>query len=253
MKKCKICGGNCVSTSGETYECDCCGRLYSEEDFAPVQKKSAQPMKDSGSDVFEKTVNGVLEITWNDSQYGYSGSGLLITASGYALTNTHVVTSRDKKTATAVNVKIAGQSVSAKVICLGDSDGGRGKGVDLALIKLTSVPLGAVTLGFADSERIKNGERVYTIGNALGYGTCITEGIISDKLRNVNGQNLIMTDCAVNHGNSGGPMFNGDGKVTGVIVSGIDQAEGMNFAIPSRTVWGFIHACNQDIKIEKDF
>jgi S1-C subfamily serine protease len=71
----------------------------------------------------------------------------------------------------------------------------------------------------------------------------MTSGIVSDKLRNVNGKNLLMTDCAVNGGNSGGPMFNSSGKVIAVIVSGITGAEGMNFAIPSDKVLNFISEC----------
>jgi serine protease Do len=119
---------------------------------------------------------------------------------------------------------------------------GHGDGVDLALIKLSRVPQGAVRVTFENFNRVRNGERVFAIGNSLGFGTCITSGIVSDRSRVVDGETLLMTDCAVNSGNSGGPIFNEEGRVIGAIVSGISGAEGMNFAIPASTVVDFLKA-----------
>ena len=62
------------------------------------------------------------------------------------------------------------------------------------------------------------------------------------------GKNLLMTDCAINGGNSGGPIFNADGEVIGAIVSSIPTAKGMNFAIPSKTVLAFIKAIEKQLK-----
>lgn len=200
-----------------------------------IETKSNQ-----GVNVFEDNINGVLEITWSDEKYLHSGSGFLIDINGYAITNTHVVTHEDGRSCGAVNVRLCGENVRAGVIKLGDNRHGHGNGVDLALVKLNRVPQTAKVVEIENFENVKIGEQVFVIGNSLGLGTCITSGIVSDKLRNVNGRMLMMTDCAVNGGNSGGPIFNAQGKVIGAIVSGIDSAEGMNFAIPADVVEKFI-------------
>ncbi len=204
-------------------------------------------LRDHGVDVFESNINGVLEIQWSDDMYIHSGSGLLITQDGYALTNTHVVSHESGASCKRVTVRLCGEAVGASVICLGDDRHGNGNGDDLAIIKLDSVPKDAHILRFDNFENVRIGERVFVIGNSLGYGTCMTNGIVSDKKRDVNGKMLMMTDCAVNGGNSGGPIFNDRGLVIGVIVSGISDAEGMNFAIPADTVMGFLHNSGIDV------
>lgn len=239
MIKCKVCGGSCTSVGGETYRCDCCGNVFSPSDL-PQKKTAVSARTDSGADVYENNIGGVLEIRWSDTRYTHSGSGFLITENGYCITNTHVVTSEDGKSCGNVTVKLKGETLSANVVTLGDYHHGNGNGVDLALIKLSRVPHDAKVLTFESSDNVRNGEAVYVIGNSLGYGTCITSGIVSDKERNVNGKWLLMTDCAINGGNSGGPIFNDKGLVIGAIVSGITSAEGMNFAIPAHTVMEFI-------------
>lgn len=240
--KCSCCG----EEVGNVAVCPVCGQALAQKvEYGHVQ------MACSGADVFEIAKAGILEISWTEYPYVHSGSGLLLSQSGYALTNAHVVCS-DEGIVKKVKVKIAGETVSGQVVRIGEMIRGE-EPVDLALLKLDNVPKDAAPFEFTDSSKIKNGERVYVIGNSLGYGTCITEGIVSDKLRVVDGSSLIMTDCAVNHGNSGGPMFNAGGKVIGVIVSGIEDAEGMNFAIPSQTVVRFLSACGVLPFIKKDF
>ena len=164
----------------------------------------------------------------------------MISADGYAVTNTHVVTHENGASCQRVSVHLSGENTVADVIKLGDTRHGLGPGVDLALIKLARVPANAVPVRFANFDDVKNGERIFIIGNSLGYGNCITCGIVSDRLRNVNGKMLLMTDCAVNGGNSGGPMFNEDGLVIAAVVSSITEAKGMNFAIPSYTILEFL-------------
>ncbi len=259
IELCPFCGG-VLKTDGTGYLCTSCStRFDSKEEldnFKP-KKKSAQKQQsssnapggtttiiekevDRGVDVFEKNINSVLEISWVDGKFRHSGSGFLISKDGFAITNTHVVTSEDGQPSKKVNVKICGKSISADVIRLGDNKHGDGDGVDLALLKLANVPTGAKPLTFEKDENVRNGEKVFVIGNSLGFGTCITSGIVSDRARKVGKKTVLMTDCAVNHGNSGGPIFNEKGYVIGAIVSGITQAEGMNFAIPSSEVLKFV-------------
>ena len=258
LNQCKTCGGELVLV-GDTYYCQYCENAYKAQNTQSTDgktqmtasKSATKLSENSGVDVFEDNIDGVLEITWNDETYKHSGSGYIISPDGYAITNTHVVTHENGKSCNKVTVRVKNVETSANVVTLGDNRHGHGNGIDLALIKLNSVPAGVKTMKFADFSGVKNGQRVYVIGNSLGYGTCITSGIVSDRLRDVDGDKLLMTDCAVNGGNSGGPMFNENGQVIGTIVSGIDGAEGMNFAIPCNDVVDFIKKSAPSIKIAK--
>lgn len=241
-KFCPNCGGDCKKLPSGEFECLCCGNIFSdatESVHSDIAVKAAST--NSGADIYEKNINGILEITWRDGQGWFSGSGFLISRDGYCITNTHVVTSQEGKSCGMVSVKMGGESLTASVVVLGDDRHGQGAGVDLALLKLTIVPPKATVLKLENFDSVRTGEPVYVIGNSLGYGTCITSGIVSDKARNVNGKMLLMTDCAINGGNSGGPIFNSKGCVIGAIVSSIKRAEGMNFAIPSKTIQEFLN------------
>lgn len=246
MIKCSVCGGNAESIGNDRYRCKYCMHEFtaaSQESNAFVEKRA-----NGGVDVFEKNKNGVLEITCNFSNSASAGSGLLIKDTGFALTNTHVVTS-GARPCTDIRVKIAGKTVKAEIVALGDDRGGAGNGVDLALIKLFSVPENAKVVELADFEQVRIGEQVFVIGNSLGDGTCITSGIVSDKRRMLEGKTLMMTDCAINGGNSGGPIFNCNGDAIGVIVSSRlnngAPTEGMNYAIPMDIVKLFLKAINE--------
>ncbi len=238
MNKCKFCGGQLKPLGNGTYKCVYCNEIFSENDF--ISKKSnITPMANEGVDIFESNKNGTVEITCKFQTAISSGSGLLIDRFGRIITNTHVVTN-NSLVCNDITVKIAGENIKASVVMLGDDNGGHGSGVDLALLQLQRLPRIVEPLSLGNFNDVKTGEQVYVIGNSLGYGTCMTSGIVSDKCRNVNGTQLLMTDCAINGGNSGGPMFNSNGAVIGVIVSGITSAEGMNFAIPIDVVKKFI-------------
>lgn len=256
MKKCKICGGNCVNVGGGTYECDCCGSTYSEEDFgisSPPKKNAAETKNDSaGVDIFQMNVNGVLEVNCRCGDAAWCGSGYLISESGYAVTNAHVALNPDLTPCTQIVVRIAGENVRAKVAATATRDKNYfGTPSDLALLKLERVPFGATVTKFADYATVKTGERIFIIGNSLGDGTCITNGIVSDRLRN----GLLMHDCAQNGGNSGGPAFNVDGLVIGTNVAGrLDgkggRAEGMNYSIPSDKTVEFVYKCNCGVSLK---
>lgn len=249
--KCTRCGGEAVSIGDGQYRCRYCRNVQSEAPtsyqppVAPTVAATAPATqevthRDEGADLYEKIIDGVLEIRCRFPKCISSGSGLLIDKErGYALTNTHVVTD-GCKTPSEISVNIAGETVPAEIVLLGDDRGGEGDGIDLALIKLARVPTKAVEIKFGDYSSVRIGERVYVVGNSLGYGICITSGIVSDKNRLVGGKRHIMTDCAVNTGNSGGPFFNANAQAIGVIVSSILSAEGMNFAIPADMAIEFV-------------
>lgn len=240
MKKCKICGGICNSIGGGQYMCDCCGQTYSESDFV-VREKMMTKETMSGADLYERNVVGTLEIFCNGKRGSWSGSGYIISDDGYAVTNAHVAANDDGSPCGDITVKVCGERVPARVIALADDRAGDGNGIDIALIKLARMPRSARRLVFIDSATVRTGDQVYVIGNSLGEGTSITSGIIGDKNRN----GRLMYDSATNPGNSGGPVFNADGKVIGTHVAGRrtddgGKAQGMNFAIPSHDVMMFV-------------
>lgn len=248
--KCIHCGAPCVETKGG-YECPFCGSVFSADELptsSAVRQSSVRG--GGGADVFEKNEGGILEISCVGKQGAWVGSGYLVSPRGYAITNAHVAADDvDGKPARKMVVRLCGQEISATVVSLADDRAGNGSGIDLAIIRLASVPQKATVLSFENSDNVRNGEPVYVIGNSLGEGTCITSGIVSDKARAVGRKTFIMTDCAVNGGNSGGPIFNGAGKVIGTITlqgrarDGAD-AEGMNYAIPSNVVTSFLRRNN---------
>lgn len=153
------------------------------------------------------------------------GSGFIVSADGYIITNTHVVDDVDE-----VVVKLNDKrEFRAKVV-------GTDERTDIALIKIDADKLPHVTIG--DPERLKVGEWVLAIGAPFGFENSVTAGIVSAKGRSLPQENyvpFIQTDVAVNPGNSGGPLFNMRGEVVGVnsqIISRSGGYMGLSFAIP---------------------
>ena len=250
--KCKGCGMEITVESGV---CPYCGSAI-RTDFATQSIQSAtqtismhtQTVRAAanGAEVFDKSIRGIIEIY---TDYG-SGSGFLISKSGYALTNTHVIVDDRNKPCQRITVSLNNTKIKATVIKIGDDKGGLGRGIDLAVLKLDYLPAGATPLQFDDSSKVRNGETVFAIGNSRGDGTCITSGIVSDCMRQSGGKYYIMTDCAINPGNSGGPLLNTKGKVIGVNTQvRLDEeyaslglsimADGMKYSIPSNDVIKF--------------
>jgi serine protease Do len=153
------------------------------------------------------------------------GSGFVITADGYILTNAHVIDAADE-----INVKLTDKrEYKAKVI-------GADKRTDVALIKIEAGGLPVVRMG--DPAKLKVGEWVVAIGAPFGFENTVTAGIVSAKGRSLPQENFvpfIQTDVAINPGNSGGPLFNMKGEVVGVnsqIYSRTGGFMGLSFAIP---------------------
>ena len=165
-----------------------------------------------------------------------SGSGFVVSADGYILTNNHVVEDAEKVTVRLVDHR----EFEAKVI-------GTDPLTDVAVLKIDATKLSPAALGNSDDERI--GEWVLAIGNPLGdqFTFTVTSGIISGKGRQLNGlarsgasiADFIQTDAAINPGNSGGPLVNVRGEVIGInsaIASETGYYSGYGFAIPINLV-----------------
>jgi serine protease Do len=153
------------------------------------------------------------------------GSGFIISADGYILTNAHVVDNADE-----VTVKLTDKrEFKAKVL-------GADKRTDVALIKIEAANLPVAKLG--DPNKLKVGEWVVAIGSPFGFENTVTQGIVSAKGRSLAQENFvpfIQTDVPINPGNSGGPLFNLNGEVVGInsqIYSRSGGYMGLSFAIP---------------------
>jgi serine protease Do len=153
------------------------------------------------------------------------GSGFIISADGYLLTNAHVVESAEE-----ILVKLNDKrEFKAKVI-------GTDKRTDIALIKIEAGGLPTVRLG--DPTKLRVGEWVVAIGSPFGFESSVTAGIVSAKGRSLPQESFvpfIQTDVAINPGNSGGPLFNMKGEVVGInsqIYSRTGGFMGLSFAIP---------------------
>jgi serine protease Do len=151
------------------------------------------------------------------------GSGFIISADGYVMTNTHVVEDADEVYVTLTDKR----EFKAKII-------GADKNSDVALVKIDGVNLPRLTLGASDKIRV--GEWVIAIGSPFGLENTVTAGIISAKARDIGDYlPLIQTDVAVNPGNSGGPLINMRGEVVGInsqIFSRSGGYMGISFAVP---------------------
>jgi serine protease Do len=167
-----------------------------------------------------------------------TGSGVIVSADGYILTNNHVVAGADK-------LKVIlndGRELAATVVGTDDR-------TDIAVIKVTAKDLPALT--FAESAAVEVGDRVLAIGNPFGLGQTVTTGIVSAKDRQIGildqtdrrtgnttagYEDFIQTDAAINPGNSGGALVDVQGRLIGInsaIVSGSGGSNGAGFAVPS--------------------
>jgi serine protease Do len=155
------------------------------------------------------------------------GSGFFIDTSGVILTNYHVIDG-----AYDMHVTLSdGTNVPGRIQAIAPR-------IDLALVKV-DLPHPASVVKWADSDKVQIADPVFAIGNALGIGLSVTGGIISALNRNIMDtpyDDFIQTDAAINHGNSGGPLFDRSGGVIGVdtaIVSPTSGSAGLGFAIPA--------------------
>ena len=160
------------------------------------------------------------------------GSGVMITPEGRILTAAHVVQTADK-----IEVRLqSGERIPAHVVSSEPA-------VDLALIELDRAPKTPFVARLGDSDAMAVGDRIFVVGAPLGVGHTLTVGYISGRrkpnstLSGVSQVELFQTDAAINQGNSGGPMFNMQGEVVGIvsyILSRSGGSDGLGFAITSK-------------------
>lgn len=221
----------------------------STDDDSVIRSKTIDVTTNSTStkmtpqDVYENYVNAVVLVYnqgttstyWGQTESQSSGSGMIISKDGYVLTNNHVVEGAEKLTV----MTTSGEEYDATVI-------GADEVNDVALLKIEGDE-DFPTVSIGDSDQIEVGEQVCAIGNPLGELTnTLTVGYVSALDREISESstgttiNMFQTDCAINSGNSGGPIFDMNGNVVGITTakyssSGYSNAasvEGIGFCIP---------------------
>ena len=197
------------------------------------------------AEIYAANVNSVVSINCSATtnvfgqqvQTASSGSGFVLTADGYIVTNYHVIDGASAVEVTMYN----GDNYDATIVG-GDED------YDIAVLKIDATDLQAVTIG--DSDTLNVGDHVLAIGNPLGELTfSMSGGMVScvNRAINVDGTpfNMIQTDASINPGNSGGPLFNSYGEVVGIVSAKYssysdESVEGLGFAIPINDVSAMI-------------
>ena len=203
----------------------------------PLSSALAAPPRDrSAVDMLQGVLPAVVNITTfktatsgdRRGQWIRSvGSGFVISPDGVIVTNEHVIAGGEAIEVTFADSTHALATVVGAVVA-----------VDLAVLKVL-LPRKLPALTFGDSNKLRIGDPVFTIGNALGLGISVSEGIVSALDRDIKTSPYdayIQTDAALNHGNSGGPLVDEAGKVVGVasaLISPTTGYAGLGFAIPS--------------------
>jgi len=187
--------------------------------------------------VYEKISPAIVAIEAQVADGVSAGTGCIVSSDGLILTGSHVVENYKNIEVTTHN----GQTYKAQFIAQ------MGKNKDLALIKINpNKPLD--TVSFGDSESVKVGQKVLSIGNPFGFSNTLTQGIIS-RIDYV--KNRFQTDAAINPGCSGGPLLNSTGEVIGISQSIYNPDHnisniGIGFAIPSNEAIKFIASVDKN-------
>jgi serine protease Do len=177
------------------------------------------------------------------------GSGVIVSADGYVLTNNHVV-----QEAKQIKVTVSDQrEFDATVV-------GTDPKSDLAVIKIKGAPGGLRPVEFGDSSKLRLGDVVLAIGNPMGVGQTVTMGIVSAKGRADLGitayEDFIQTDAAINPGNSGGALIDTEGKLVGIntaILSRTGGYQGIGLAIPTSMAKPIMETLKQSGKVSRGF
>jgi serine protease Do len=174
-----------------------------------------------------------------------AGSGFIIDARGYIITNNHVV-----ENAISIRVKLDdGRVFDGQVL-------GTDPATDVALVKLKSPPANLAVLKLGDSDAMRVGDWVVAIGNPFGLASSVSVGILSAKARNIGAgvyDDFLQTDAAINPGNSGGPLFNLKGEVIGINTAIVAGGAGIGFAVPSNLAKALIPQLEKNGSVTRGF
>ena len=181
------------------------------------------------------------------------GSGFIVSADGYVVTNNHVITADGTGEVESITVTTPdGTEYPAKLV-------GRDSASDLAVLKI-SAPKALPFVKFGDSRSARVGDWVIAIGNPFGLGGTVTSGIVSAVYRNTGSgsayDRYLQTDASINRGNSGGPMFDMNGQVIGItnaIFSPTGGSVGIGFAIPAEIAAPIVEKLKKGESIKRGY
>jgi S1-C subfamily serine protease len=232
-----VSGGSSAPASFRTGRSETINQIYRSAAPGVVQVTSTSVVKlDNNSDPFGFGFP-VPGFPQQETQRAL-GSGFVIDKAGHIVTNYHVIAG-----ARSVEVSFSNHdSMKARVV-------GKDPGTDIALLKVDARSRALTPLTLGDSDTVRVGDSVVAIGNPFGLDRSVTAGIVSALQREIQAPNsyaidhVIQTDAAINHGNSGGPLLNANGRVIGVnaqietgSAGGSGGNVGVGFAIPINTV-----------------
>ncbi|MBI2475066.1 trypsin-like peptidase domain-containing protein [Candidatus Uhrbacteria bacterium] len=180
------------------------------------------------------------------------GSGFFISSDGYIATNAHVVSDEQAQYTVFTNDET---KYEAKVVAIDDV-------LDIALLKIDAKDV--AFLEFGDSDKLRLGQAVIAIGNALGeFRNTVSTGVVSGLARSIVAggntgtaetlENVIQTDAAINPGNSGGPLLDLSGKVVGVNVAVASNSENIGFALPANAVKESVTSMKENGKVIRPY
>lgn len=216
--------------------------------------------KTVGPSVVSVNVTSQTTSFFGTSEGQSAGTGFIISKDGVIVTNRHVVSGNTS----AVSVTLSDGTKFTDVDVLGQTN--EGDSLDIAFLKVKDTKGKQLTpAALGDSSKVKVGDKVVAIGNALGqFQNTVTSGIISGYGRSVEAgdqsggsseslQNLFQADTAINPGNSGGPLVNMSGEVIGINTAVAGNAENIGFAIPINDVQGLIKSVLKEGKLLRPY
>ena len=188
------------------------------------------------------------------------GTGIIITSSGYVITNRHVIPAGT----TSVSITLADGTTINNVQMVGTT--AANDSLDIGFLKINNAPEPLQPAILGDSSKVQVGDEVVAIGNALGqFQNTVTSGIISGRGRTIQAgdstgtesedlQDLFQTDAAINEGNSGGPLINENGEVIGINTAlASNGAQNIGFTIPINDAEGLIKGILSTGKVERPY
>lgn len=239
------------------------------------QSESAKQKDSVAETVATQKLNATVQVMSAGSSGRSEGSGFIVSNDGYIVTNLHVInknTSANEQAGKNANetVDISGVlnyvifdniKIDGKYVLFRVSVVAYDQTEDIAVLKLENPfsykdgsenVTGFENICTLETSTVKQGQTVIAIGNALGYGLSVSEGIVSvpqmSGYYSEYGHNFIQTDCPINSGNSGGPLYNSEGNVVGINSMGLSDAysayENVSWAIPSENLKAFLDEVN---------
>lgn len=251
IMKCPNCGYDNAKLDGDAYFCPMCfsrfqPKVAEQKSINNTEAPRAENKESVTASVYQENVKGVAMIQWSVGNSLFSGSGFIATSDGLVVTNGHVVYHDEKKCFTKkVKLIIDNKEYTGTVINANVPDD---TSQDVAIIKIDDNNRFR-PLRIGNSDRVVPGDDAIALGNPLGYGLAVSKGIISDRriFSEDSKYPVLISDVAINGGNSGGPLFNDKGEVIAICVASYTRAEqGMNIFIPINTVieivrnWGYM-------------